>query len=166
MEESPLEPPIKRIWTVFIFLCINIAVLNVVSGQPIFVFMPALATLSSFAFTFLTAIISPRFTLAGLTMFVTGILMAKFRAYEFVIYGVGWLIVLETMSVIFWLKRDRWIVRTPNRLTAQESVALESATLSSAKEAGCIPTYETPYFLTSSRPPSFLVHQNQPVGLV
>src|SRR5262245_23412464 len=110
--ESPLEPLNKRIWTIFIFLCINVAVLNVVTGQPIFVFMPTLATLSSFAFTCVTTFISRRFAFAGFTMFVTGMVMARFHEHQFVIYGVGWLIVLETLSLILWLRRGRWIVKT------------------------------------------------------
>jgi hypothetical protein len=116
-EESPLEPLNHRIWTIFIFLCINVAVLNVVSGEPIFAFMPVLATLSSFAFAFVTTFISRRFTAAGLTMFVTGVLMARFRDYEFLIYGVGWLVVLETLSLTLWLRRGRWIVIAANRET-------------------------------------------------
>lgn len=105
IEESPIEPINKRVWTMFLFLCINVAVLNVVSGQPIFVFMPALATLSSFGFTFMTSLISRRFMAAGLVMFATGILMAKFQSYEFLIYGAGWLVVLQTLSVILWRRR-------------------------------------------------------------
>ena len=108
-DESPIEPINKRIWTMFIFLCINVAVLNVVTGQPIFVFMPALATLSAFGFTFLTSLISRRFMAAGFTMFATGILMAKFPSHEFLIYGLGWFVVLETLSVILWRRRKGWL---------------------------------------------------------
>jgi len=104
-EESPIEPINKRIWTMFLFLCINVTVLNVTAGQPIFVFMPALAALSAFGFTFMTSLISRRFMAAGFVMFATGILMAKFRLYEFLIYGAGWLVVLQTLSVILWQRR-------------------------------------------------------------
>ena len=107
-EESPIEPINKRIWTMFLFLCINIAVLNVVAGQPIFVFMPALAALSSFCFTFMTSLISRRFMAAGLVMFASGILMAKFQTYAFLIYGAGWLVVLQTLSAILWRRRSVW----------------------------------------------------------
>lgn len=107
-EESPIESINKRVWTMFLFLCINVAVLNVVAGQPIFVFMPALAALSAFGFTFMTSLISRRFMAAGLVMFATGILMAKFRSYEFLIYGAGWLVVLQTLSVILWRRRSVW----------------------------------------------------------
>lgn len=106
-EESPIEPFTKRVWTVFLLLCINVAVLNVVSGEPVFKFMPALATLSSFGFTFLTILVSRRFMAAGLAMFITGILMAKFRSFEFLIYGTGWLVVLESLGVVLWRRRSR-----------------------------------------------------------
>jgi hypothetical protein len=108
-EESPLEPINKRIWTMFILLCINVAVLNVIAGQRVFLFMPALAVLSSFAFTVMTTVVSRRFIAAGIAMFVTGILMARFPAYAFLIYGAGWLAVLETLAVVFWQKRRRWL---------------------------------------------------------
>jgi membrane-associated HD superfamily phosphohydrolase len=120
-EESPFEPLIKRIWTVFIFLCINIAVLNVVSGEPIFVFMPALATLSSFAFACLTTFVSRRFSVAGFAMFATGLLMAKFKSYQFLIYGAGWFVVLEALSVTLWFRRRRWIITAPAKMVANSS---------------------------------------------
>ena len=110
VEESPLEPINKRIWTMFILLCINVAVLNVLADRRIFVFMPALAVLSSFGFTIMTTIISHRFMAAGLVMFVTGILMAKFPSYGFLIYGTGWLLVLQTLGIIFLQKRRRWLI--------------------------------------------------------
>lgn len=109
VEESPLEPINKRIWIMFLFLCISVAVLNVVAGQPIFVFMPALAVLSSFGFTVMTTLFSRRFMMAGLAMFVTGMLMAWFPRYGFPLYGAGWLVVLQTIGLIFLRKRKRWL---------------------------------------------------------
>lgn len=109
LEESPLEPINKRIWLMFMFLCINVAVLNVVAGHPIFVFLPVLAVLSSFAFTVMTALISPRFTLAGIVMFVTGILIARFEEYGFLIYGLGWFLILEVLGLLFLVKRRQWL---------------------------------------------------------
>jgi hypothetical protein len=108
-DESPIEPINKRIWTMFLFLSINIAVLNVAAGQPIFLFMPALAALSAFGFTFLTSLISRRFMAAGFTMFVTGILMATFRECQFLLYGAGWLVVLQALSFILLRQRSYWL---------------------------------------------------------
>jgi hypothetical protein len=111
VEESPLEPLNKRIWTMFIFLCINVAVLNVVAGQAIFVFLPTLAVLSAFGFTFLTTVVSWRFTLAGLALSVTGILMASFPEQGFLLYGAGWLLVLQTLGILCWRKRRHWLAQ-------------------------------------------------------
>ena len=126
-EESPIEPINKRIWTMFLFLCINISVLNVVSGQPIFVFMPAMAALSAFGFTFMTSLISRRFMAAGIVMFATGILMAKFRSYEFLIYGAGWLVVLQTVSVILWQRRNLWLSSVGDENERESHQAAEPA---------------------------------------
>jgi hypothetical protein len=109
VEESPLEPINRRLWLMFQLLCINVAVLNIVSGQPSFAFLPALAVLSSFGFTVLTTVISRRFMVAGLTMFVTGVLMAVFPAYRFLIFGGGWLLILQSLAVVFLLKRQKWL---------------------------------------------------------
>jgi|GEM_PF-6421729 len=110
-EESPIEPMNKRLWLMFVFLSMNIAVLNVVAGHAVFVFLPALAALSSLAFTALTCFVSRRFTSAGILMFVTGILIARYPQYGFLIYGAGWFIVLETLGLIFLLKRPKWLPR-------------------------------------------------------
>jgi hypothetical protein len=108
IEESPLEPMNKRIWLLFVFLCINVAVLNVILGLRIFVMLPALAVLSSMAFTAMTTLMSKKFTLAGLWMFATGIAMANFPEYGFLIYGGSWWLVLHVLAAIFYRKRGRY----------------------------------------------------------
>jgi hypothetical protein len=112
VEESPLEPINKRIWLMFIFLSINVVILNLAADQPLFAFLPALATLSSFAFTFLTTLVSRKFMIAGIFMFATGIVMARLPHYSFLIYGLSWLIILEAMAVLFYRRRGRWLAPT------------------------------------------------------
>lgn len=107
--ESPLGPVNRRVWVLFMILAINVAALNVLAGQPLFVFMPAWAGLSSFAFTVMTTFISRRFMPAGVAMFVTGILMAVFPTYGFLIYGCGWLLVLQSLGIVFLLRRKLWL---------------------------------------------------------
>jgi hypothetical protein len=75
----------------------------------VFVFLPVLATLSSFAFLTLASFLSRRFALAALVMFVSGSLIARFPAYGFLIYGSAWLVVLQALGVVFFLKRRRWL---------------------------------------------------------
>ena len=105
VSESPIEPMNKRIWTMFLLLAINVCILNVAAGQPIFAFMPTLATLSAFAFTCMTILISRRFMAAGLTMVLTGITMARLPHYQFLIYGAGWWMILQALGLVLWNRR-------------------------------------------------------------
>jgi hypothetical protein len=106
--KSPLERPVRGTWTAFILLCWGVAALNVLAGHPVFLFLPVLATLSSFAFLVLSSLLSRRFIIAALAMCVTGGLIAHFPDYGFLIYGAGWLVVLEGLAVIFFRKRQLW----------------------------------------------------------
>jgi hypothetical protein len=108
--KSPLQRHVDRVWLVFLLLCWNVAILNVLSGQAVFVFLPVLATLSSFAFLVLTSFLSRRFLAAALTLCATGGLIARFPAYGFLIYGAGWLLVLQALGVVFFRKRPRDLV--------------------------------------------------------
>ena len=108
-DRSPLELISKRLWIVYLLLCINIDFLNVVAGKPIATHLPALAVLSSFAFSFMTAMFSRRFMLAGNLMVPAGILMAIYADYAQLIYGVAWLVILQGLGLWFWLDRKRWM---------------------------------------------------------
>jgi hypothetical protein len=134
-EQSSLESVVLRVWVGFLVACIDVAALNSIAGLPVFLFLPALATLSSFAFFALASLVSPRFVAAGLVMWVTGLLIARFPAYGFLLYGGGWLLVLQALGVIFrrqgsrvarnttsWRKGSRSIVtaRPPSTRSAGE----------------------------------------------
>jgi hypothetical protein len=107
-DHLPILAHVNRIGTVFVLLCWNVAVLNVLLGLPIFVLAPVLATLSSFTLLILSMILSRWLIAAALVMFATGSLMALFPQVSFLIYGAGWLLVLQTLGVIFFRKRRRW----------------------------------------------------------
>jgi hypothetical protein len=47
-------------------------------------------------------ILSVRLIVAALVMFVTGRLMAWFPQIGFLLYGAGWLLVLQTLGVLFF----------------------------------------------------------------
>jgi hypothetical protein len=106
---SPLGRQVLGTWTAFILLCWGVAALNVLAGHPVFLFLPVLATLSSFAFLALSTFLSRRFVIPALVMCATGGLIARFPAYGFLLYGAGWLLVLEGLAVVFLLKRKRWL---------------------------------------------------------
>ena len=106
--DSPLKGLNRRVWTAFLLLAFNVAGLNAVAGLPVFVYMPVLATLSSFAFAAASVLIARRLLLAAGLMFITGILMARFPDYAFLLSGGSWLVILQTLGVIFLRKRRRW----------------------------------------------------------
>ena len=106
--KSPLDRQVCGTWTAFLLLCWGVAALNVLAGHPVFLFLPILATLSSFAFLVLSSFLSRRFVIAALVMCATGGLIARFPAHGFLLYGAGWLLVLEGLAVVFFRKRKRW----------------------------------------------------------
>lgn len=108
-EDSPLQSIVRRVAGVFVLLCCNVAVLEALAGLPTLTLLPVLSTVSSFALLMLAATISPRFVAAALFLFAAGTLMARLPAYGFLIYGVAWLIVLQTLGVLFWSKRRFWL---------------------------------------------------------
>jgi hypothetical protein len=104
-EPSPLAAKLRRVWLVYFLLCGNVVGLNVTAGLPVFVFLPVLHTLGTFAFSLMTVLLSARFLSASLFLFVTGFLSARFPEYGFLIYGISWLVLLETLGLV--LQRDR-----------------------------------------------------------
>jgi hypothetical protein len=98
-DTSPLGAINYRVWATFFLLCGNVVVLNLLAGVPVFVFLPVLATLSSFAFSVLAWVVSRRFLAASLVMFLTGPWIALFPAYGFLIYGCAWFLVLQTLGI-------------------------------------------------------------------
>jgi len=136
IEPSPLQRLIQRIGLVFLALCCDVAILNSVAGLPVFVFLPVLATLSSFAFLALSMLVSGRFLFAALAMFVTGGLMARYPAYGFLLYGGSWLLVLQTLGVVLFVKRRRWLAgrqaESPVLQTESQSLSAVCRTLARA----------------------------------
>jgi hypothetical protein len=113
-KKSPLQRHVDRTWTVFLLLCWNVAILNELAGQPVFAYLPVLATLSSFAFLVLSSILSWRFVAAALALCATGGFIARFPSYGFLIYGGGWLVVLEALGVVYFRKRKCWLPASSN----------------------------------------------------
>jgi hypothetical protein len=109
-EESAYSPLVSRLGAIFIILCWNIVVLNVLMGHRVFALLPVLATLSSFFFLTLAAIFTPKFIAAALMLFATGTAIALYPHYGFLLYGAGWLIVLAAMAVIFRRRQTRWLL--------------------------------------------------------
>jgi hypothetical protein len=48
-------------------------------------------------------------------LFATGTGVALYPHYGFLLYGAGWLIVLETMAVIFRRRQARWLLEPASK---------------------------------------------------
>jgi hypothetical protein len=125
-EESPLMPLLHRVWGIFLILSCNVVMLNVTAELPVFTFLPVLSTLSSFAFLVMASFLSRRFIIAALVMFVSGMLIARYPAEGFLIYGGAWWLVLQGLGVIYWVKTRRWLAGRLGRLKDQTHATDES----------------------------------------
>jgi hypothetical protein len=126
-ERSPLEPISKRLWIVYLLLCINIDFLNVVADKPIATHLPALAVLTSFAFSFMTSMFSRRFMLAGNLMVPAGILMAVYPVYGQLIYGVAWLLILQGLGLWFWFDRKHWLAASTSNTVPRRQELIQTS---------------------------------------
>jgi hypothetical protein len=133
-EKSPLASVVKRIWILFFLLCGNVVGLNLITGLPVFVFLPVLATLGTFAFAMLTMLLSRRFLAASLAMFATGIFIAYFPAYGLLIYGGSWLLVLQTLGILLYLSKRR-LALTPDSARQAVSALPRSGVLSGQSDS-------------------------------
>jgi hypothetical protein len=125
-EKNPLAALIRRTWLMFFLLVGNVVGINLALRMPILVFLPVLATLGSFAFSVMTALVSWRFLPAGLLMFVTSILIAQFPTYGFLLYGGAWLVVLQTLGIALLRSKHRLCSRPERqKMTAVTEEPLE-----------------------------------------
>lgn len=116
---SPLAEIILRIWATFMILSFNVASLNTLTGWTLDWFKPVWATLSSFVFATLAWLITPRFLILAVQMYFTGLIMVRFPAWNYIIYGLSWFIALQALSI--QLRRDS-TRKSPVRKNAEASV--------------------------------------------
>ena len=124
---SPLERTNRDVWLIFILLCAYVEILNILANHDLYTLLPTLAALAAFAFAMLTRMFPRKFMLAGNFMIVVGVLMAVFDKYALLLYGGGWLVILQTLGVWFWRDRRNWLSDTvqtsatpPARATVRE----------------------------------------------
>ncbi len=109
-QPAPLEILVRRVWIAYFVLAFNLGSLNTLRGHAMFEFFPAMATLASFAFLFMSIIISRRFFGAVLVMFGSGLLMAAQLTHAYLIFGLAWWLVLNVLGTVLWLDRRRWLL--------------------------------------------------------
>lgn len=94
---------VAKLWTTFLILSFNLVTLNSLTGFELAWYKPVWATLSTFLFASLAWAFSAWFFVPAVQMWATGLLMAKFPDWSFLVYGVSWWIAL--MGIAIHLRR-------------------------------------------------------------
>jgi hypothetical protein len=95
---------IGRLWLTLLILSFSLSTLNATIGWQTLWFKAAWGTLSSFFFATLAWLITPRFLILAVQMYVTALLMARFMEWNNLIYGLSWWLALMEIA---WTLRKR-----------------------------------------------------------
>ena len=98
IRESPTVLLIVRVWITFLILSFNVLSLNHLEGWSVDWFKPVWCTLASFGFATMAWLFGYRLLIPAVQMYFTGLLMVRFPAWNYVIHGVSWCIVLFSTS--------------------------------------------------------------------
>ncbi|MFO0911255.1 MAG: hypothetical protein U0794_23440, partial [Isosphaeraceae bacterium] len=90
LRASPAIGLIARIWITFLILSFNVATLNTLTGFSVDWFKLVWCTLSSFGFATMAWLFGLRFLFQAFQMYFTGLLMARFPEWNYVIYALSW----------------------------------------------------------------------------
>ncbi len=90
---------IGRMWLTFLILSFSLSTLNHVIGWQTLWFKAGWGTLSSFLMAMLAWLITPRYLILAVQMYLTALLMARFMDWNNVIYGVSWWIALMAIAL-------------------------------------------------------------------
>jgi len=96
---SPGVGLVVRIWATFLILSFNVVTLNSLTGWALDWFKPVWATLSTFGLATMAWLFGARFLVPAVQMYVTGLLMVRFPAWNYLIYGVSWWAALQGIGL-------------------------------------------------------------------
>jgi hypothetical protein len=91
---------IGRLWLTLLILSFSLSTLNATIGWQTLWFKAAWGTLSSFFFATLAWLITPRFLILAVQMYVTALLMARFMEWNNLIYGASWWLALMEVALV------------------------------------------------------------------
>ena len=94
MRSSPAIGVVTRLWGTFLILSFNLVMLNALTGWESRWYKPAWGTLSTFFLASLAWLFSPRLFIPAVQMYLTALLMVRFREHENLIYGFSWWLAL------------------------------------------------------------------------
>jgi len=95
---------IGRLWLTLLILSFSLSTLNATIGWQTLWFKAAWGTLSSFFFAVLAWLFTSRFLILAVQMYFTALLMARFMAWNNLIYGASWWLALMGLA---WSVRRR-----------------------------------------------------------
>jgi hypothetical protein len=98
IRESPTVLLVVRIWITFLILSFNVLSLNHLEGWSVDWFKPVWCTLASFGFATMAWLFGYRLLIPAVQMYFTGLLMVRFPAWNYVIHGASWCIVLQYLG--------------------------------------------------------------------
>ena len=102
---TPLGAIMVRVWATFLILSFNAASLNTLTGWTLDWFKPVWASLSTFGFMTMTFLINPRYFALAVQMYFTGVLMATFPHWNYLIYGVSWWSACQSVGLVLERRR-------------------------------------------------------------
>jgi hypothetical protein len=88
--KAALAGLVVRLWASFLIIAFNAATLNSLTGFAVDWYKLAWTGLSTLAFAATAWLLGSRFLIPAVQMYFTGLLMAAFPRWSFLIYGVSW----------------------------------------------------------------------------
>jgi hypothetical protein len=111
--KSPMAGIIVRVWASFLIIDFGAATLNYSTGiQDFSWFKLSWTGLSTFGFAVTAWLMGPRFLIPAVQMYFTGLVIARYPRWAFLIYGTSWLIALLSIGVAMERERSRRLART------------------------------------------------------
>jgi hypothetical protein len=114
---------VARIWITFLILAFSTASLNRLIGFETDWFKAIWATLSTFGFATMAWIFHLKFLIPAVQMSLTALLIARFPAYAYGLYGVSWCIALNSVGLTLERRRSGAFSRVEQNRPRSASVA-------------------------------------------
>jgi hypothetical protein len=114
---------VGRLWLTLLILSFSLSTLNATIGWETLWFKAAWGTLGSFFFATLAWLITPRFLILAVQMYVTALLMARFMDWNNLIYGASWWLAL--VGIAWTVRRREREGRDRVELCGSRGVALQ-----------------------------------------
>ncbi len=102
---TPMAGVVARIWGTFFVLALNLATYNSLTGWTLDWFKLGWATLSTFGFATMAWLLTPRFLVNAVQMWLTGLLIIQYPHWSYLIYGVSWCLALQGIGLTLERRR-------------------------------------------------------------